>query len=364
MLISLLAVSAVVPSALLVWYFHARDAYPEPPRVLWTTFGLGVLTVFPILIIGYPLQHAVDLVPDPFASSLLGALFVAAIPEELMKLLVLLGYNMRSRAFDEPMDGIVYGVVASLGFATLENVLFVFGGGLSVAVSRAFTAVPLHAFVGAIMGYYVGQAWRLPAQRTRYILLGYGFAVLLHMLYDFPLMAMAEVEEVGTVFVLGLCTLAVLFICWRWTLRLVRRLRKEQLAMRIAPVPAIVSMSSGMLVFGENNNDGISQSDLTPPDAHGAPAGLVDEPKESDASRLRRRITGIIVSVVGGLVASFGGMVTLGLTLAFLIGLVRPEHVADVIIGGIVSGIAPLGIGAFVFRKGVRHMNMKSEGRR
>ena len=151
MLTSLLAVSAVVPSALLVWYFHARDAYPEPPRVLWTTFGLGVLTVFPILLIGYPLQHAVALVPNPIASSLLGALFVAAIPEELVKLLVLLGYNMRHRAFDEPMDGIVYGVVASLGFATLENILFVFGGGISVAVSRAFTAVPLHAFVGAII---------------------------------------------------------------------------------------------------------------------------------------------------------------------------------------------------------------------
>ena len=89
MLTSLLAVSAVVPSALLVWYFHARDVYPEPPRVLWTTFGLGVLTVIPVLMIGYPLQHAVSLVHHPVAASLLGALFVAAIPEEFVKLSVL-----------------------------------------------------------------------------------------------------------------------------------------------------------------------------------------------------------------------------------------------------------------------------------
>lgn len=351
MLTSLLAVSAVVPSALLVWYFHARDAYPEPPRVLWTTFGLGVLTVFPILLIGYPLQHAVALVPNPIASSLLGALFVAAIPEEFVKLLVLLGYNMRNRAFDEPMDGIVYGVVASLGFATLENILFVFGGGISVAVSRAFTAVPLHAFVGAIMGYHVGQAWRLPAERTRYILRGYGFAVLLHTLYDFPLMAMAEVEEVWTVFALGVFTLVVLVVCWVWTLRLVRRLRRAQLAH--GPALARPHMSSGVLVFGDGDDQ-----DLPPATAE--PSGAPDPaPVESDAARVRRRITGIIVSVVGGLVASFGGMVTLGLTLAFMIGVVRTEHIVDVAIGGVVSGLAPLAIGVVVFRKGVRWMNRR-----
>ncbi len=332
MLTSLLAVSAVVPSALLVWYFHARDVYPEPPRVLWTTFGLGVLTVFPILMIGYPLQHAVGLVPNPVASSLLGALFVAALPEEFVKLLVLVGYNMRNRAFDEPMDGIVYGVVASLGFATLENILFVFTGGMSVAVSRAFTAIPLHACVGAIMGYYVGQAWRFPADRFRYIVRGYGFAVLIHMLYDFPLMAMAEVEEVGTVFVLGVCTMVVLSVGWFWALRLVRRLHAEQLA---HPPASAVTVE--------------------------APAveETVLPPVESDAARIRRRIAGISVCVIGGSVASFGGMVTLGLLLAFAIKVVRPEHVVDVAIGGALSGILPLAVGVYVFRKGVKHLNRR-----
>ena len=358
MLTSLLAVSAVVPSALLVWYFHARDAYPEPPRVLWTTFGLGVLTVIPILLIGYPLQKAVELVPNPMASSLLGALFVAAIPEELVKLLVLLGYNMRNRAFDEPMDGIVYGVVASLGFATLENILFVFGGGMSVAVSRAFTAVPLHAFVGAIVGYYVGQAWRVPAERTRYILRGYGFAVLLHMLYDFPLMAMAEVEDIRTVFILGVSTLIVLFVCWMWTLRLVRRLRRDQLAH--PPAPAVVSVPTGIRVFGGEDDPGSGEASTVAPVEPASTMALSLEPPESDAARMRRRITGIVVCVVGGIAASFGGMVTLGLTLAFMLGVVRPEHVVDVAIGGLVSGLAPLAIGVVVFRRGVKHLNRRS----
>jgi protease PrsW len=358
MLTSLLAVSAVVPSALLVWYFHARDVYPEPPRVLWTTFGLGVLTVFPVLLIGYPLQHAVGMVANPVASSLIGALFVAAIPEEFVKLTVLVGYNMRNRAFDEPMDGIVYGVVASLGFATLENILFVFNGGMSVAVSRAFTAIPLHASVGAIMGYHIGQAWRFPEARMRHILRGYGFAVLLHMLYDFPLMAMAEVDEIRTVFVLGVCTMVVLMVGWFWTLRLVRRLHREQLAH--PPRLALAGAPSFGLPEDSLHGDTPSGSVTDPgPLASSEAAESAPAPGESEGARLRRRITGIVVCVVGGAVASFGGMVTLGLLLAFAIGVVRQEHVVDVAIGGVVSGLAPLAVGIVVFRKGVKYMNMK-----
>ena len=201
---------------------------------------------------------------------------------------------MRNRAFDEPMDGIVYGVVASLGFATLENILFVFNGGMSVAVSRAFTAVPLHAFVGAIMGYYVGQAWRHPEERRRYILQGYGIAVLLHMLYDFPLMAMAEVEEVGTVLLLGLCTLGVLMVCWLWTVRLVRRLRREQLAL---VVPSVIAEA------------GVTASDPTGspvPPAEGESAGAhvpaAPPANRSQQVRIRQRIAGIAICIVGGLV--------------------------------------------------------------
>jgi RsiW-degrading membrane proteinase PrsW (M82 family) len=56
------------------------------------------------------------------------------------------------------MDGVVYGAVASLGFATLENILYVTPNGFAVAAARAFTAVPGHALLGVIMGYYVGRA--------------------------------------------------------------------------------------------------------------------------------------------------------------------------------------------------------------
>ncbi|MCZ6508778.1 MAG: PrsW family glutamic-type intramembrane protease, partial [Acidobacteria bacterium] len=160
--------SALVPSLLLVWYFHSRDVYPEPPRVLWTVFILGVATVLPVVLVARPFDALLDQISSPLAYGFASAFVQAAIPEELFKFLVVWFFAARHRAFDEPIDGVIYGVVASLGFATLENVLYVAGGGLHVAVTRALTAVPSHAFLGAIMGYFVGRA-KFSAERGRFL---------------------------------------------------------------------------------------------------------------------------------------------------------------------------------------------------
>ena len=153
----LTAISAIVPSFLLLWYFHSRDVYPEPPRVIWTTFGLGLLTIIPTLALALPVAVLLEnrAAEAPYFLGFSKAFVAAAMPENFFKFMVLLLYCARHNEFDEPMDGIVYGVAASLGFATLENVLYVAKGGLSLAITRALTAVPGHAFLGAIMGYYV-----------------------------------------------------------------------------------------------------------------------------------------------------------------------------------------------------------------
>lgn len=322
MLLALLAVSAIVPSVLLVWYFHARDAYPEPARMIWTTFGLGVLTVLPVLTIGIPIHLAVATVEQPVLASAFEALFVAAIPEEFFKLVVLVLYSMRRQEFDEPMDGIVYGVVASLGFATFENLLYVMDGGTGVAFSRAFSAVPLHAFLGAIMGYYVGQAWKNPGRRSAFILRGYVIAVFLHAIYDFPLMMMNALGNEGPKLLLALATLAVLVVAWRCALRLTRRLRMEQLM------------------------HGVMEA------APGAPH-VLPEPLP------RSRVMPVIQISFGVISASAGGMVVLGLMLAFILGAVAAENTTDVLLGGAMIGLLPLVAGGLVFRLGVRGLNRR-----
>jgi RsiW-degrading membrane proteinase PrsW (M82 family) len=325
MLQTLLAVSAVVPSLLLVWYFHARDLYPEPPRVIWTTFGLGVLTVIPVLIVGIPVHKFITGlagVEHPISASVLESLLVAALPEEFFKLVVLVRYSMRKQEFDEPMDGIVYGVVASLGFATFENILYVMDGGISVAFSRAFSAVPLHAFLGAILGYYVGQAWKSPERRAGLLLQGYAIAVFLHAVYDIPLLTMNALGSEAPGLVLAAAALLVLIVAWRWALRLTAGLRVEQLHRETVDH---LSGSSGA-----------------------APARVSG-----------RRVKPIMQITFGVIAASVGGMVALGLLLAFLLGIVAAGETADVLTGGAIIGALPLVTGGLLFRQGVRGLNKR-----
>jgi RsiW-degrading membrane proteinase PrsW (M82 family) len=125
--------------------------------VLIKTFLLGILIVVPVIIVAWPLWLLNSRLDHPMLAGLYTALLCAAVPEEFFKFLVITRYSARNPAFDEPMDGVVYGATASLGFATLENILYVVRGGWMVAAARALTAVPCHACLGAILGYYVGQ---------------------------------------------------------------------------------------------------------------------------------------------------------------------------------------------------------------
>jgi RsiW-degrading membrane proteinase PrsW (M82 family) len=116
------------------------------------------------------------------------AFFVVGLGEELLKYLVLVLYAFRKPSFNEPFDGIVYGVMIGLGFAALENIFYVMEGGIGVAVLRMFTAVPMHAAFGVIMGYYVGLSkFYRGSARMETSVMGLLFAVLLHGLYDFVL---------------------------------------------------------------------------------------------------------------------------------------------------------------------------------
>jgi protease PrsW len=199
---------AVLPALLLVWYFYSRDKNPEPRTIVIITFVLGALVAVPILIVGIPIRallvahlpidlEALQAVPpqlkavgEPYLVAFAEAFGAAALPEEVFKFLVVWLYCSRQKAFDEPMDGIVYGATASLGFAALENVLYVSHAegwaAVALIVGRSLTSVPCHAFLGAIMGYYVGRAKF--GGTFRGMLFGLLCSFVLHGLYDFFLM--------------------------------------------------------------------------------------------------------------------------------------------------------------------------------
>jgi RsiW-degrading membrane proteinase PrsW (M82 family) len=226
--------AALVPGLLLLWYFVKRDRFPEPRGLIWKTFGLGFAITIPAGLLGLLLQWPFNGMANLHVAALAEAFLGAAIPEEALKLAVLVWYCRRQDDFDEPMDGIVYGATVSLGFATLENLLHVANGGLAAALIRAFTAVPGHAATGAIMGAYIGLARFLPHRQRRYMRLAYLVPVALHGLYDYPALLIRLYHKAGiappdgTAALVLFGLLVVLIVEITWALILQGRLVRSQ----------------------------------------------------------------------------------------------------------------------------------------
>jgi protease PrsW len=145
-----LIILTFAPTVLILSYVIFADKFREPFSAIATVFFLGVVIT---LFAGY---FNSILIPDNTNRS-----YLAGVTEESLKYLVLYFYVRKKSFFDEPMDAIVYAVLISLGFATIENYEYVTRyilQGENVAVLRAFSAVPLHAMCGIVMGYYFGVA--------------------------------------------------------------------------------------------------------------------------------------------------------------------------------------------------------------
>ncbi len=182
---------AIVPALLLVRYYYRQDRErPEPKGLVVKVFLFGVLSALvaiPLEFLASQFQRAFD--PRSIAYPLFKAFVVAGLVEEYLKLTVVRLTAWRNPAFDEVMDGVVYTVVAGMGFACLENVLYVMGGSMGTALARAFTAVPLHAVSSGLMGYSLGRSRFAVSSGAAKALVTRGLltAVAFHGLYDFLL---------------------------------------------------------------------------------------------------------------------------------------------------------------------------------
>lgn len=143
--------------------------------------------VLPGMIIEELLEPIFTSAPYPLLNAFLLAFILVAPTEEILKFLVVKFSIYKNVEFDEVMDGIVYCVASSLGFATIENIFYVFEYGAGTGILRAFLSVPGHAFFGALMGYYIGRAKFDKPNERKLITLGILFAILMHGIFDFLL---------------------------------------------------------------------------------------------------------------------------------------------------------------------------------
>lgn len=180
-----LFVAAVIPSIFILLLIVKKDRFEkEPFRLLLATFIFGALSIIPAVLIELYLSNFLAEPEEPLSDIIglvLHYLIVIAIVEESCKFLATLP-AYRSKAFNEPMDGIVYAVAASLGFATIENIIYVLSGGWLVALLRASLSVPGHAFFGATMGYYLGRSKFV--HRWRMITFALIIPILMHTIYN------------------------------------------------------------------------------------------------------------------------------------------------------------------------------------
>ncbi len=170
-------------------YVYVRDKYErEPLGLLLKTLLAGALTTIPIMLVGAWMTKF-EVYFSGLQSAAYNAFIVAALNEEFFKFAALYFIIWRHKEFDEKYDGIVYAVFVSLGFALVENIMYVYQYGQEVAYTRALTAVPVHAILGITMGYYFSSAKFFEKRRTINFISALLMPVLLHGIYDFILMS-------------------------------------------------------------------------------------------------------------------------------------------------------------------------------
>lgn len=231
-MLTILAAS-LFPVVLLMFYIYKRDTFQkEPWPLLLKAFGFGVLAALLDMLVARTLTYIIPRPDSPLGDALYNAFVSAAIPEEFCKLLMLYLCIWKDPHFDEYYDGLEYGAFVGLGFAGIENVLYVMQLGLAIAVGRAFFAVPAHFFFAIFMGYCFALARFRYSHRRKYLFLAYIIPVVLHGIYDFLLMYRDNLNgatsdsqgEDPYAYILYIIFLAFFFYVWRFATRRVNKM--------------------------------------------------------------------------------------------------------------------------------------------
>lgn len=173
------------PGLALLSFFYLKERFDyEPISMVLRMFVFGAMLVFPIMVLQYTFSEAIQISP------VLQAYLNSALLEEFFKWFVLFFVAYHHVEFDQHYDGIVYGVAVSLGFATVENMLYLYIHGVHEAFMRALLPVSSHALFGVIMGYYIGKGKFTTNLKKRKNLLMYSLLIpiLLHGTYNYILL--------------------------------------------------------------------------------------------------------------------------------------------------------------------------------
>lgn len=237
---TLLLLLAILPVFVLAFFVYRKDKFEkEPLKMLVKAFLFGCLSAIPAIFLELLLSAFYSFVGGNFLPGFFSGLYngyiVAGCSEELCKLLLLTWAVWKSRDFNEYFDGIVYAAFVSLGFAGLENIMYVFQQGafeeaLMTGGMRALLSVPGHFLFGVVMGYYFALAKFQPETRRENRFKAFLYPMLLHGTFDALLMVPEAMGMDSNLFAGVLFVVFIYFDIKLWKIGMKRLKELQQLS--------------------------------------------------------------------------------------------------------------------------------------
>ena len=208
----------VIPSLAWLSYYLRKDLHPEPKKMILKIFMWGAIITVPVYFVQIGLNFVLSifnishLVHDPIYWFL-----IIALSEEFFKFFVIKMKVLNSPDYDEPLDAMLYMVISALGFAAVENILYLFSPAghlpfnsildraVVVIIIRFLGATFLHTLCSSVIGYSLALSFYEKKKKYSYLATGIIMATVLHGLYDFSIITLGGYLKLGV-------PLAVIFL--------------------------------------------------------------------------------------------------------------------------------------------------------
>lgn len=190
----------ILPALVWLFYYLRKDLHPEPKRMILKIFILGAFITFPTLLVQLGLTTVLTQIHiNGIFKAFIYWVVVIALVEEFFKYLVVRKGVFYSSHLDEPLDIMLYMIVSALGFAALENILYlvspsdglnfyqVLSSALTISFIRFIGATFLHTLCSGLLGYFLALSFYETRKKIWFFLAGIILAATLHGLYNFSI---------------------------------------------------------------------------------------------------------------------------------------------------------------------------------
>lgn len=240
-----------LPSLIWLSFYLRKDAHPEPNSMVLRIFIWGMLLaplaiILEIILIWFlspsvnPLALLSQITKDHFLKIILASTFVPALVEEYLKYSVVKYRILKNPEFDEPVDAMLYCIIAGLGFAAVENLLILLkyplpplGQALSTIGLRFLGATLVHALASGMMGYWLARGLLYAKQRKKLILVGLAIAIIFHSCYNYLIITALDQETAYQKITLLSIIALLLVIVALFVSYCFRKLKKQQAICKI-----------------------------------------------------------------------------------------------------------------------------------